>query len=159
MNPLPDQPTDIKAGQLTYGQRLELGGILANKDEVSEFEVFNRTIECLYGRRPQRGEYKHAVRLFESAIDGMAFWVKVEAEQLKYTPSQEEKDAGVERYSAEVGELGTAYDIAKEYKIDPDEVLGWKYGKVFGHLRKRKAEYDYQKRYDKVMERRAKNKH
>ena len=153
----PFKPVDVKGGDLTYAQRIELGGILANPTERSEYELFLATIKCLYGREPLRSEYKAALLLFKEAVEGMAFWIKAESEQLKYTPTQEEKDAGLERYAKEVGEIGTAYDIADAYKMDPDVILGWKYGKVFHHLKKKKAEGDFQRRYSAIMAR--KNKH
>lgn len=149
---------DVKGGDLTYGQRIELGGILANPAGRSEYELFMDTIECLYGRRPTLREFKEAIVLFKEAVEGLTFWIKAESEQLKYTPSQEEKDAGVERYAKEVGEIGTAYAIAKEFSLDPDVILGWKYGKVFGYLRKQKADGDFQRRYSEVMARKSKKK-
>ncbi len=151
-------PVDVKGGDLTYGQRIELGGILANPKGRSEYELFMDTIECLYGRRPTPKEFKGAIPLFKEAVEGLTFWMKAESEQLKYTPTQEEKDAGVERYAKEVGEIGTAYAIAKEFSLDPDVILNWKYGKVFGYLRKQKADGDFQRRYSEVMARKSKKK-
>jgi hypothetical protein len=151
-------PLDVKGGDLTYGQRIEIGGILANPTGRSEYELFMDTMECLYGRKPKPSEFKEAIPLFKEAVEGIMFWVKAESEQLKYTPTQEEKDAGVERYAKEVGEIGTAYAIAKEFCLDPDVILGWKYGKVFGYLRKQKADGDFQRRYSEVMARKHKKK-
>ena len=149
---------DVKGGDLSYGQRIELWGILANPTGRSEYELFMGTIECLYGRKPTPKEFKEAIVLFREAVEGLTFWIKAESEQLKYTPTQEEKDAGVERYAKEVGEIGTAYAIAKEFSLDPDVILGWKYGKVFGYLRKQKADGDFQRRYSEVMARKSKKK-
>lgn len=151
-------PLDVKGGDLTYGQRIEIGGILANPTRRSEYELFMDTMECLYGRKPKPSEFKEAILLFKDAVEGLSFWIKAESEQLKYTPTQEEKDAGVERYAKEVGEIGTAYAIAKEFCLDPDVILGWKYGKVFGYLRKQKADGDFQRRYSEVMARKHKKK-
>lgn len=151
-------PVDVKGGDLTYGQRIELGGILANPTGRKEYELFMDTMECLYGHRPAPKEFKEAIRLFKDAVEGLSFWIKAESEQLKYTPTQEEKDAGVERYAKEVGEIGTAYAIAKEFSLDPDVILNWKYGKVFGYLRKQKADGDFQRRYSEIMARKSKKK-
>jgi len=158
LKPEPFVRLDVKGGDLTYGQRIELGGILANAESLTEHELFLATIRCLYGREPIRSEYRSAIPLFKDAVEGTMFWIKVESEQLKYTPSQEEKDAGVEKYAKEVGEIGTAYAIAKEFSKDPDEILAWKYGKVFGYLRKQKADGDFQRRYNDVINRKHKTK-
>ena len=158
MKRAPITPLDVKGGELTYGQRIELGGILANPTGRSEYELFVDTMQCLYGFKPTANEFKRYIPLFKSAVEGIAFWIKAESEQLKYTPSQEEKDAGVERYAKEVGEIGTAYAIAKEFSMDPDTILGWKYGKVFGYLRKQKADGDFQRRYNDIIARKHKTK-
>ena len=149
---------DIKGGEFTYGQRIELGGILANKQDRPEHELFLETIELMYGRKPTVSEYKEAIKAFRHIVEGLVFWIELESRQLKYEPTQEEKDAGLERYAAEVGELGTAYALAKEFAKDPDEILLWKYGKVFGYLRKQKADGDFQRRYSAVLARKAKSK-
>lgn len=154
----PFAPLDVKGGDLTYGQRLELGGILVNREGKKEYEVFLDTIECLYGRKPLKNEYKQAVQLFKSAVEGYVFWMEAEEKHLKYTPTKEEKDAGLDKYAAEVGEIGTAYAMAEKFGKDPDEILGWKYGKVFHYLRKQKAEGDFQRRYSEVMARKNKMK-
>ena len=156
--PVPFVPIDVKGGEFTFAQRLELGSILAQKDKP-EYEMFLEAIKCLYGREPVgRVEYRQAFTLWQEAIEGLAFWVKVEAEQLKYHPTADENDAGIDRFSSEVGELGTVYSIAKAFGKDPDEILLWKYGKVFGYLRGQKAEADFQRRYQDVMKRKSKSK-
>lgn len=156
--PVPFQRIDVKGGEFTFSQRLDMGAILAQKDKP-EHEMFLETIKCLYGREPVGVvEYREAFKLWQEAVEGLAFWVKVEAEQLKYHPTADEKDAGIDRFSSEVGELGTVYSIAKAFGKDPDEILLWKYGKVFGYLRGQKAEADFQRRYQDVMKRKNKSK-
>lgn len=149
---------DVKGGDLTYGQRIELGGILANPDDRPEYELFVDVIKCLYGREPKVKEFSEALPLFFEAVEGISFWIKAESEQLRYEPSQDEKDAGIERYAKQVGEIGTAYAIAKELSMDPDDILLWKYGKVFGYLRKQKLDGDFQRRYNDLVMRRSRAK-
>ena len=152
-----EKEIDVKGGDLTYGQRLELGSILANVDKREEFELFLDTMECLYGRKPEDDEIKKCIPLFKSALDGINFWIKAESEYLKYESTAEEKEAGVEKYIKSAGEISTVYSIAKDFCKDPDEILGWKYGKVFGYLRKQKADSDFQKRYNNVLTKKAKS--
>lgn len=144
---------DIKAGDLTYGQRIELGGIFSdpNSDDLKRFK---RTMECLHGAATDMAASEELVGYFEEIIEGLTYWAEQENALLKYEPSDEEKRAGIEEYSRKVGEFGTVKSLAKAYNQDPDTILQWKYSKVFGILYTDLEEYKFNKRFNKELEKR-----
>lgn len=141
---------DIKAGKMTYGQRIELGIILSNKDK-NDFELFSDVFKCLYGRVPAASQIAKYIPFFKEVIEGMLFWIEQESTMLKYEPSIEERRAGIKELSAKVGDLGIIKAIAKDYKKDPDEIFNWEYSKVFGILYTDLEESKYRKRYQEVI--------
>lgn len=153
---------DIKAGKFTYNQRIELGKIFEAKS--GDFETFFKVFECLHGFTPdikpkteaEIDKLKHLVNYYNEIVEGLQYWINAENTLLKCEPSPEEISAGVKQLTQKIGEYGTIKALAKNYSKDPDEILGWEYGKVFGILYTDLEEHKYQKRYYKVLERRYK---
>ena len=140
---------DIKAGDLTFGQRIELGQIMSNS-VLSDLDKFERTFICLHNYKPKATEYSALINYFGDICNGIAFWTNQEATLLKYEPSAKEKRAGIKDLSLKTGDLGTIKALAKNYSQDPDDVLLWKYGKVFGILYTDLEEYKYQLKYSEL---------
>lgn len=136
---------DIKGGDITFGQRIEVGRIISDNSKT-EMQMFEETFECLYGSKPKIGptNVKKYLLEFEEIIEGILFWIEKEKTLLKYDPSPEEIRAGINDLAAKIGEFGTVKAIAKAYSLDPDEVLKWKYGKVFGILYTDLEEHKFQ---------------
>lgn len=141
---------DIKSGELTFGQRIDLGKILAN--DTSSLEKFQKVFECLHKFKPIESEYPKLLDYFTEIIEGIKFWIECETTMLKYDPSSEEIQAGVKELSKNTGEFSTVKALAKAYHKDPDEILKWEYGKVFGILYTDLEEHKFQLRYNKVIE-------
>lgn len=140
---------DIKAGDMSFSQRIELGKIFSGKDD--ELLKFEKSFVCLHNFQPKLTEYKKLLPYFEQIIEGLKHWSTTESIMLKYTPTPEEKQAGIMDLSKKIGELGTAKAIAKTYGMDPDVVLGWNYAKVFGILYTDLEENKFNRRYQKVI--------
>jgi hypothetical protein len=144
---------DVKAGELTYGQRIDLGELFASqKDDV---EKFRQTFQILHNTAPDFSnaeEMKTRLAYYTEIIDGMKFWIEKEKQLLDYKPEPEEIRAGIKELSEKTGAYGTIKAIAKNYAKDPDEILQWKYGKVFGILYTDLEEYNYSKRLHKQYE-------
>ena len=144
---------DIKSGKLSYGQRIELGKIF--QADANDVEKFNKTFECLHQYTPKVADYKTLIDYFKEIIDGVHFWIERE-KLLKYDPTPEETQAGIVSFCEKVGEFATIKSIAKTYGKDPDEIMDWEYGKVFGILYTDMEESKFQKRLNKVFERKYK---
>lgn len=148
---------DIKGGKLTYSQRLDLQKIFS--ECTSELVIFERVFLCLYNFRPKYKQYKKLIPIFEGVIKGLEFWVERETNLLKYEPSIEEVQAGIKELSKKTGDFGTVKALAKAYNCDPDTILKWEYGKVFGILYTDLEEHKFQKRLHKVYESKFKKAH
>jgi len=141
---------DIRGGKMTFGQRIDLGKLF--QSGASEVEKFERAFEILHKKRPNHLQYTVLMKYFYQIIDGLTFWAQQEAAMLHYEPTEEEVRAGIKEYSEKVGELGTVKSLAKTYSTDPDVILSWEYGKVFGLLFADLEEAKFQRRLNKVIE-------
>lgn len=144
------QRVDIKAGELKYWQRIELGRILTSK-ELDDAQRFLKTIECMVERELEINEYVEAMEYFQEIVEGVALWIKRENSELQYTPTSQELQAGIEELSREVGDFGTANELAKNYGKTPEEVLDWEYHVVFAILRDDAKKNKYRTRLTKIM--------
>ena len=145
---------DVKGGKLTFGQRIELGKIFQTED--TEVRKFEKVFQLLHFYTPCPDDYSLLLDYFKEILDGLTFWIESETKLLKYEPSPEEIQAGIKDLSAKIGEFGTVKAIAKTYSKDPDEILKWEYGKIFGILYSDLEEYLFQKRLNKVIEQKHK---
>ena len=149
---------DIAAGKMTYSQRIELGKILIS--DCSTFDKLIQSIKCLHdfdvqilpGNAQFYGDY------FEEICEGILSWVEKEQKLLTYKPTPEELKAGIKELSEKVGDFGTIKALAKAYHKDPDEILSWEYGKVFGILYTDMEEFRFSQRYEKVIKDKYKQK-
>lgn len=142
---------DIRKGDLTYGQRLQLGEILSNQD-LDEIQRLQAVFSCLYETTPHRTMIWAYIAEYNRIIEGVQYWVEIESQLLHYEPTTEELQAGIEQYHKAVGDLSTLHSIAKAFGKDPDEVYNWKYSKVFGILLNDLESAKYQKRYAQIMQ-------
>jgi hypothetical protein len=148
---------DIRAGDLTYENRIDLGNLFAS--EKTDAEKFSEIFQILHKTTPDFSDEEGMewyLEYYREIIDGLTFWFEKEKELLDYQPEPEEIRAGIRELSAKVGPYGTIKAIAKNYARDPDEILQWKYGKVFGILYTDLEEFKYSKRLNKQYERRSK---
>lgn len=140
-------------GDFTYGQRIAVGQIFTDTSR-SEYRRMSDAWRELYGWSARLMPPRIRVRRFDRMLDGLRDLVNLEQQLLDYKPTAEEERAGIKDYAQRVGDMGTLKAIAKAYSQDPDSVLKWKYGKVFGILQTDLEEYKYQLRLQKAMSRR-----
>lgn len=146
----------IRDGQFTFGQRIELGEIITAQN-TTEWEKFRQAIACLHP------EYKVRYSVWEmeywlEILNGIQWWIKREKSQLKYKPSTEEILAGVDQLSLEVGNMSTITALAEKFSQDPDEVLKWKYGKVFNILLTNLKSFEYKQRLENEIKKKHERK-
>lgn len=147
---------DIRGGQMTFGQRIELGRILtdAHLPEAAKMIAAMRCLDPDW----KTTEMPQSIDYFAEVIEDLTYWAKREASELRYEPTEEEQSAGIGQLSKLTGEMGTIMALAKDYGKDPDEVLEWKYGKVFNILYTNLQSHLFQKRLAQLRERREKEK-
>lgn len=140
--------------ELTFGQRIELGKAFEQIDK-EPVECY-KTVMRIFGRKERMS--RDGYSFFVQVADALADLARKERRMLSNEPTAEEKSAGISEYLKNVGEMATVKSIAKAYSRDPDEVLQWKYGKVFGIMYADLEESKFQKRYEKVIENKYRHK-
>lgn len=150
------QRIDIQGGQMTFGQRIELGRIITEK-ELTDIDKMKEGMQCLGAKWSLRNT-SEIVEYWYEVLMGIKYWIEREQTELKYEPSAEEKAAGIAQLSMVVGEMATITALAKDYSKDPDEILEWKYGKVYNLLFTNLQSHLFRERLNKELERKAQQK-
>lgn len=140
-------------GTFSYAQRIAVGDIL--RDE--SLTMYQRLKACwreLYGWTARLMPPPMRVRRLDRMVDGLTYWAELECRTLDYKATPEEERAGLARLSGEVGHMGTVKALAQKFGRDPDEVLRWEWGKVYGILYADLKESEYQRRLSDLMSKR-----
>ncbi len=146
---------DVKGGQMTYGQRIELGKICDKYGKMEKFsnrKFIKELYFCLHNEMPTITPLtiKELLNYTKEIVEGISFWVEKEQKLLKYNPTPEELRAGIKDLSEKVGDFGTIKALAKTYAQDPDAILDWKYAKVFGLLYTDLEEHKFTMKLNKI---------
>lgn len=141
---------DIRGGKLTYGQRIELGQILFD-EKKSASQKYAAAMACLYPGWTQTFAAEWIAR-YQEVIEGIEYWMKKEAAMLDYQPTGDELAAGFNDLGRKLGPMMTVMTLAEKFSRDPDEILQWEYGKVFGLLYADLENFKFQRRYRRIME-------
>lgn len=116
----------------TYGQRIAVGKCF--EKSKNDLEIFNSVFKELHSIEPKLKDIAKFAPYFQKIADGLKYWLDAEAKMLVREPSTKEKNAGIKELYESIGEYGTLTTLAEKYSKDPDEILQWKYSKVFGIL-------------------------
>lgn len=146
-------PIDIRGGKLTYGQRIEAEKILADAAK-NDGRKFVEVLECLYPGHEVTFTTEW-FRLYRAAVEGIDFWVQKERTMLDYQPTADELAAGIRELGKRLGPMSTVSTLAEKFGRDPDEILQWEYGKVFGLLYTDLENAKFRRRHDRMLENKA----
>lgn len=141
----------MEGGEFTYGNRIALGDIFAEEGKT-EYQKLKAAFHEVYGYSCRLVPLRRRLAMLNDIAQGLLSWVEKEQKLLHYKPSPNELAAGIKELSERVGSMSTIKAIAKAYGRDPDEVLQWSYSKVFGILFTDLEEFNYQTRYNKIIE-------
>lgn len=139
---------DIRGGQMTYAQRIRVGEILTSGEK--EHKIFRQIFECLcdgYEPRYTQEELQYVMEV----VEGIRYWIERESKELSSKPSADEVAAGIHQLTNRTGYMATLVALGEKFGCDPDEVLGWKYGKVFNILLVNKENAEFSRRYSDVL--------
>lgn len=145
---------NYREGEFTYGARIAVGEIW-QREGLREYERLKLAWREMYGYDakllwPLGVRVRRLIRLRE----GLEYWFRLEADTLKAEPTAEQLRAGIRELGEKIGEMGTIKALAKDYHVDPDEVLQWPWGKVYGILLTDLEEHKYNERLTKVVTKR-----
>ena len=140
---------DIKAGEMTFAQRIELGKIFSSNN--SEIVKFEKVFTCLHDFQPRFPEYEELTPYFQEIVNGLVHWVQLEQTTLIYEPTISEEANLSNRLNVKKTDLInstkktqftlnvidnlTVQTLADNYKVDTKTVLNWKYKDVYKILR------------------------
>lgn len=138
---------------MTYAQRIELGQIFASGKPESH--IFREMFACL---APDHEVLFSAeeIEYYNEVMEGLLYWINRETKELQYKPTADELAAGIREFSRLVSDMGTITSLAEKFSKDPDEILQWKYGKVYNILYTNKESYLYSRRYNDVIMQKSK---
>lgn len=139
---------DINKGEMTFGERMRLGDIIAS--DMKDHEKFEEIMELLHGFKPKPNMYKKYVKYVSGVINGIIAWREREERELYIPPTPEEIQAGCEKFSQEVGKYSTLVNISMDFGKNPEEVLEWKYPTVYMILKYNTEKEKFRRRFEKV---------
>lgn len=140
---------NYREGEFSYGQRIAISRIW--REELREYEKLKLVWKELYGYDCRVIPVRKRVRLLLGLADGLRYWFDLEQRTLATEPTQEQLRAGIRELSEKIGDMGTVTAIAKDYGVDPDVVLTWQWGKVYGILLTDVEQYRYEKKLSDIM--------
>lgn len=121
------QPIDVRSDKFLLWHRLQLGEVLNSQNEVA---IFEGVIRVLYHINIKAKHYRRFYDHVKDVLNGLAFWVEKE-KALKYEPTTEERQAGIDQIGKKVKEFGTIDAIARRMHISHDEALKLPYATVY----------------------------
>ncbi len=120
-------PLDVRSDKFLLWHRLQLGEVLNTQNEVA---IFEGIIRVLYRINIKPKHYRRFYYHVKDVLSGLAFWVEKE-KALKYEPTPEERQAGIDQIGRKVKEFGTIDAIARRMHISHDEALKLPYATVY----------------------------
>ena len=137
---------DVRSDKFLLWHRLQLGELLNTRDEVA---IFEGAIRLLYGIRIQPKQYPKLYHHVKDVLSGMSFWMEKE-KALRYEPTAEERQAGIDEVGKKVKEFATVDAIARRMHISHDEALKLPYATVYLMLLNDLEQSKFERRLQKV---------
>ena len=147
------KPIDLLSERFTFGHRLALVSAVQNE---SPFEVMRLCIEVLHNIKVKPRHIRKLFNYFQDVLEKLYQWCERE-KLLHYEPTAEEKQAGIKELGDILKEFGQVDAIATRMHISHDEALQLPYSTVFMILRKDLEQSKFERRLQKVYERKWKN--
>ena len=146
------QPIDVRSDKFLLWHRLQLGELLNTQNEVA---IFEGVVRILYGIGIKPKHYSRFYNHVKNVLDGLAFWVEKE-KALKYEPTSEERQAGIDKIGKKVKEFGTIDAIARRMHISHDEALKLPYATVYLMLLNDLEQSKFERRLQKIYSKKHK---
>lgn len=146
------RPIDLLSENFTFGQRLALANAIRSE---SPFEIMQQVFKVMHNVAIKPRDVKKLFNYFQDILEKLEKWCERE-KVLNYEPSAEEKQAGIKQLGEILKEFGQIDAIATRMHISHDAVLQLPYTTVFMILRKDLEQSKFERRLNKVYERKWK---
>lgn len=142
---------DIMAGDMLFGERLELGHIFQQAD-TPDIERTKQVIRCLHEVTVSD---KAALLLMPYAIEvAEAFvkWKEREEQECYVEPQEEARQAGVEKMAQACGDYAGVVDLAERFGYSFEQVYKMPYKDVFAIWKVDAERAKFQRRLHSVLQ-------
>lgn len=146
---------DIAAGDFTYGERIELVRILSNKD-ATDFEKTRSIIELLHNAKMNAVQLASHAEYVSRIVRDLNGWLEREKQECYVEPTDEQKEAGIEKMIEEVGEISGIVYLAELRGWTFEQVLKMPYNEVFSIWKVDAARERFERRYSNLLKRKSK---
>lgn len=143
---------DVRSDKLLLWHRLQLGELLNVQNEAA---IFEGIVRILYRISIKPKHYRRFYYHVKDVLGGLAFWVEKE-KALKYEPTPEERQAGIDQIGKSVKEFGTVDAIARRMHISHDDALKLPYATVYLMLLNDLEQSKFERRLHKVYSKKHK---
>lgn len=147
---------DIAAGDFTYGERIEMLRIFRN-DELSDYEKTKQVIKLLHDITLEPQELAFYAPYCVKVVQGLNEWLTREQSECYVPPTDDMIAAGVDKLSADIGEMGGVVSLAEARGWSFEQVLKLPYMEVFAIWKVEAAREKYYRRYDQVIKNKSKH--
>ena len=151
---------DIMAGEMLFGERLELGHIMEQyaKNPCSDIELTKQIILALHDQPVTDEGAAMLAKYAREVVDGYLAWKDRELKECMPPQEPEAVNAGVEQLAEEIGDHGAVVDLAERFGFTFEQVYKMPYKDVFTIWKVDAARARYRKRLDKVLQNNRKRK-
>lgn len=146
------QPMDLFGEHFTLGHRLALGNAVQSQ---KEYEILKDMISALHEVKIKPRHIKRMIKYFREILEKLEKWIERE-KQLQYDPTPEEVQAGYNEIGKKLKDFSVVDAIALRMGISHDDALQLPYTTVYMMLLKDLEQSKFERRLQKVYERKHK---
>ena len=146
------QPIDLLSDKFLFGHRIELGKLIASGEDNN---LIDGVMFALYEVKIRPIHYPIVYNHVKEVLEKLKVWTDKER-ALEYVPTPEEREAGINVISEKVKEFATIDAIATRMHISHNDALALPYSIVFLMLQKDLEQSKFERRLNKIYERKYK---
>lgn len=147
---------DISEGDMTYGERIELGRIIKDQ-EMGDYQRIKEVVKCLYDVEVTPKEAVDLADHVEDILTDLVEWMKREHQAFYIEPTAEEVKANIQGLTKACGDMGDVVSLAESFHCTFEEVYKRPYLEIFTIHKVHAERTRYERRLSKVYM--DKNKH
>lgn len=148
---------DIAAGDFKYGERIQLVRVLS-KEDSTDLDKLVGIMQVLHDITPSVKEAATLTDYAKYVLEELNKWLMREQQECYVAPTSEQTQAGIDKLTAEIGDMGGVVAIAEARGWTFEQVYNLPYTEVFTIWKVGAARERYERRYNEILKRNAKKK-
>lgn len=146
---------DISEGDLTYGERIELGRIVRDEN-MGDYQRIKEVCQCLYDVEVTPEQAVHLTDHVAKVLTDIIDWMKKEQQEFYIPPTPEEERARIQDLTKACGDMGDVVSLAESFQCSFEEVYNKPYLEIFTIHKVHAERTRYERRLNKVYQERKK---